>query len=103
MPSAAKSPAFATIARDDRGARLDHLQDLIADAADGHAGRGLPAEFHEAVAAGVMRSGLDEDVVSLTLVGRDGRSHVFALDLAVAGHLCRQLSAPKTVAKGGRS
>lgn len=86
MPPPEKCPAFATISQNDAGARLSHLQDLIAEAA-GDPLSGLSPEQHEAAAAGAMRSPADSGVILLTLISRAGSSHVFALSPEVAKHI----------------
>lgn len=95
MPSPDQSPAFHTIAPSDTGARLAHLQDLIADAA-GRRREGLITDYHEAVAAGAMHSTDDSGVILVTLITRDNQSHVYALPRHIAQHLREQLIALRT-------
>lgn len=75
---------------DDTGARLAHLQDLIA----AHAGErraGLLTDYHEAQGAGAMHAPDEPGIVLVTLISREGSSHVYALTRDVASHLREQL------------
>lgn len=90
MPSPQKSPAICTIAPNDAGARLGHLQDLIAEAAGERRG-GLLTDYHEAVAAGAMHAVEGDGVILVTILTRDGQSHIYALPGRIARHLREQL------------
>ncbi len=95
MPSPQQSPAFKTIAPSDTGARLAHLQDLIAE----HAGErrvGLVTDYHEAAAAGAMHATDGGGVILITVITRDGGSHVYSLPRPIADHLRQQLIALRT-------
>jgi hypothetical protein len=91
MAPTQKSPDISlSDSGDDTGARLAHLQDLIAEHAGAHR-HALVADYHEAAAAGAMHAVDDEGVILVTLLTRDGESHVYALTRSIAAHLRQTL------------
>lgn len=89
--SAPGTQTLSTAAADDRGARIGHLLDRVADMAHGTGVRGLKPSYHDAAGAGAMRDPEVERIVLVTLLTTTGHSHVFALDRGVADHLRTQL------------
>lgn len=101
MAPTKKSPDISPAeSGDDTGARLAHLQDLIASHAGAHR-HALVADYHEAAAAGAMHAVDDEGVILVTMITRDGESHVYALTRPIAAHLRQTLielrQAPSTI------
>lgn len=90
-------PSIGTAGGGDLGARLAHLADVVERSA-GAPAHGLPTVFHECVGAGAMRETGDKSVTLITLITREGQSHVFALESGVADALRDELRSLRTLA-----